>query len=80
MNIHHLPSLARLAMIASFFLALLPTTPAFAHHGWAGYKGIYRTVADWDVHALPPMSAKVSALVSAFVWTGVIVAGRFLAY
>lgn len=44
------------------------------------HKGIYRTVADWDVHALPPLSAKVSALVSAFVWTGVIVAGRFLAY
>ncbi|POA82313.1 hypothetical protein C1882_22595 [Pseudomonas sp. FW305-E2] len=44
------------------------------------HKGIYRTVADWDVHALPPLSAKVSALVSAFVWAGVIVAGRFLAY
>jgi len=63
MNIHHLPSLARLAMNVLVF-----------------HKGIYRTVADWDVHALPPMSAKVSALVSAFVWTGVIVAGRFLAY
>jgi len=44
------------------------------------HKGIYRTVVDWDVHALAPISAKVSALVSAFVWTGVIVAGRFLAY
>lgn len=37
MNTQRLPSLARLAMIASFFLALLPTTPAFAHHGWAAF-------------------------------------------
>lgn len=44
------------------------------------HKGIYRTVADWDLHALTPLPAKVSALVSAFAWTGVIVAGRFLAY
>ncbi|MCY1299513.1 hypothetical protein D9M70_490420 [compost metagenome] len=44
------------------------------------HKGIYRTVTDWDLHAPPPLPAKVSALVSAFVWTGVIVAGRFLAY
>lgn len=44
------------------------------------HKGIYRTVADWDLHVLPPLSAKVSAMVSAFVWMGVIFAGRFLAY
>lgn len=44
------------------------------------HKGLYRTVADWDLHVLPPLSAKVSALFSGFVWTGVIVAGRFLAY
>lgn len=44
------------------------------------HKGIYRTVADWDLDDLPPLLAKISALVSAFVWTGVIVAGRFLAY
>lgn len=44
------------------------------------HKGIYRTVADWDVHAAPPLAAKVSAWVSVLVWTGVVVAGRFLAY
>lgn len=38
MNTHRLPPLARLTMIASFFLALLPTTPAFAHHGWAAFE------------------------------------------
>lgn len=44
------------------------------------HKGIYRTVADWDLQAVPPLLAKVSALFSAFVWMGVIFAGRFLAY
>lgn len=38
MSTHRLPHLARLAMVASFFLALLPTTPAFAHHGWAAFE------------------------------------------
>lgn len=33
-----LPPLARLTMVASFFLALLPTIPAFAHHGWAAFE------------------------------------------
>lgn len=44
------------------------------------HKGIYRAVANWDLCAQPPLPAKVSALVSAFAWTGVIFAGRFLAY
>ncbi|EOE7356154.1 TPA: hypothetical protein ACKFMW_004306 [Enterobacter hormaechei] len=44
------------------------------------HKGIYRSVANWDLDVLSPLPAKFSALVSAFVWTGVIIAGRFLAY
>lgn len=44
------------------------------------HKGIYRTVADWDIQAPVPVLAKVSALISALAWTGVIIAGRFLAY
>src|SRR5436190_12490485 len=42
--------------------------------------GVYRTVEGWDLHAPTPLGAKVAALVSAFTWTGVIFAGRFLAY
>ncbi|ENU91277.1 hypothetical protein F971_03184 [Acinetobacter vivianii] len=44
------------------------------------HKGIYRTVADWDIQTPVPVLAKVSALISALAWTGVIIAGRFLAY
>jgi hypothetical protein len=42
--------------------------------------GIYRTVATWDKNVRPPLAAQVSGLVSACSWTGVIIAGRFLAY
>lgn len=44
------------------------------------HKGIYSSVADWDLQAPVPLLAKISALISACAWTGVIVAGRFLAY
>jgi len=45
------PRLARLAPVALFFLALLPTTPAFAHHGWAGF----------DTHRLVYIAGTVSS-------------------
>ncbi|WP_372378069.1 DUF6152 family protein [Vibrio natriegens] len=38
MNTQLLTYLARFAMTASFFLALMPTTPAFAHHGWPAFE------------------------------------------
>ncbi|EOV9619518.1 hypothetical protein ACN5LY_004159 [Cronobacter dublinensis] len=44
------------------------------------HKGIYRTVVNWDLDTHSPLPAKFSALVSALVWMGVILAGRFLAY
>jgi hypothetical protein len=44
------------------------------------HTGIYRTVREWDIHSVAPVRARVAALVSALCWTGVIIAGRFLAY
>ena len=44
------------------------------------HSGVYRTVKDWDLHARTPLRAQVAALVSASSWTGVIIAGRLLAY
>lgn len=46
----------------------------------AFHHGVYRSVAQWDLHAQTPASAKTAALVSATAWVGVIFAGRFLAY
>jgi hypothetical protein len=44
------------------------------------HVGIYRTVEAWDLGSRTPLRAQLAALVSALCWTGVIVAGRFLAY
>jgi hypothetical protein len=44
------------------------------------HRGVYRTVGQWDLHARPPARARWAALVSAVIWTGVIVAGRLLAF
>lgn len=44
------------------------------------HKGIYKSVANWDLDAQPPVQAKIAAALSASIWVGTIFAGRFLAY
>jgi hypothetical protein len=44
------------------------------------HRGVYRRVDDWADAAVTPMAARVAASVSMTAWTGVIFAGRFLAY
>jgi len=44
------------------------------------HNGVYRTVNSWDWHASAPPAARLAAVVSLLCWTGVIIAGRFLAY
>jgi hypothetical protein len=44
------------------------------------HTGVYRSVGAWDLGSRTPLLAQVAALVSGLSWTGVIVAGRFLAY
>ena len=44
------------------------------------HKGIYRKVERWDDAKTTPIAARVAAVVSILVWTGVIFAGRLLAY
>ena len=42
--------------------------------------GIYRRVNEWTDAAVPPIAARAGASVSLIAWTGVIFAGRLLAY
>lgn len=42
--------------------------------------GPYTTVGQWDVGTPAPLAAKLSAIASLFLWTGVIACGRLLAY
>jgi hypothetical protein len=40
----------------------------------------YRSVASWDGAAKPPRGAKVAGILSLVLWSGIIVAGRAIAY
>lgn len=42
--------------------------------------GVYRRVNEWTTAAVTPLAARAGAVVSMFAWTGVIFAGRLLAY
>lgn len=44
------------------------------------HTGVYRTVKDWDLNTKTPITAKFAAVFSVLLWTGVIIAGRLLAY
>ena len=44
------------------------------------HRGVYRRVEDWAHVDVTPVPARVAAGVSLTAWTGVILAGRFLAY
>ena len=44
------------------------------------HRGVYRRVEDWADVDVTPVPARVAAGVSLTAWTGVILAGRFLAY
>jgi hypothetical protein len=42
--------------------------------------GIYRSVTTWDLGTPTPVPARLAAVTSVATWSGVVVAGRFLAY
>lgn len=44
------------------------------------HRGVHRRVDEWADAAETPVAARVTAVVSMTTWTGVIFAGRFLAY
>jgi hypothetical protein len=44
------------------------------------HSTIYRTVAAWDLDAVPPVRARVAGGLSLTLWAGIVVAGRMIAY
>lgn len=44
------------------------------------HTGVYRSVNRWNRSATAPLRARLAAIISAATWTGVIAAGRLLAY
>lgn len=47
---------------------------------WYFHARTHRGIASWDVTPRPPRAARVAAVVSLVAWSGVIVAGRLVAY
>lgn len=62
------------------FLVKLSLIFAAGINAAAFHVGAYRNVDQWDTGAATPALAKVHALLSLFIWTGVIACGRLLAY
>ena len=55
-------------------LALVGLNPLIFH------TTIYRRVDEWEVFAISPWRARVAAIASLTLWSGVIIAGRAIAY
>lgn len=47
---------------------------------WVFHSGIYRRVAEWNLATLIPRQARMAGALSLALWTGVIFAGRMIAY
>jgi hypothetical protein len=47
---------------------------------WWFHTRTHDGVAAWELNARPPRAARVAAIVSLLAWTGVVVAGRLVAY
>jgi hypothetical protein len=47
---------------------------------WVFHAGIWRKLAAWDRDAVAPFGARLAAGVSLFLWAGIVVAGRMIAY
>jgi len=44
------------------------------------HRGVFRSVPAWDAAIPPPVAARLAAIASLLLWTGVIACGRLLAY
>lgn len=53
---------------------------AAATNSTAFHIGAFRTAAAWDITVPAPAAAKVHAIVSILIWTGVVSCGRAIAY
>jgi hypothetical protein len=47
---------------------------------WIFHNRVERRIADWDLDPIAPRGARLAAVVSLLLWSGIIVAGRMIAY
>lgn len=44
------------------------------------HRGIYKRVDEWGDRAVPPPAARAAGIISLVLWSGIIIAGRLIAY
>jgi hypothetical protein len=47
---------------------------------WFFHSGIYKRVAEWDFHAIPPKKARIAGGISLALWACIVISGRMIAY
>lgn len=63
-----------------FFRIKLILLAAAGVNVWFFHARTRRRITDWDSAVMPPTAARVAAFVSLSAWTGVVIAGRLVAY
>lgn len=63
------------AFVLKMLLLMLAGVNAAAFH-----LGPFRSAARWDQDVAAPLSARLHALASLLLWTGILTCGRFIAY
>jgi hypothetical protein len=67
------------SLITSLFATKLTAIALGVVNAGVFHRGIFATVADWNIDA-PPTPARLAAIVSIASWTTALVCGRLLAY
>jgi hypothetical protein len=49
-------------------------------NAWVFQTGIFRKVVQWDRERRTPLHARLAGVASLMLWTGIVVAGRMIAY
>ena len=49
-------------------------------NAWVFHRTVFRTVGEWNMAAPPPRRARAAAAASLFLWAGIVVTGRMIAY
>ena len=63
-----------------FFRIKLVLLTFAGFNAWFFHARTRRRITDWDSTVTPPTAARVAAIVSLAAWTGVVIAGRLMAY
>lgn len=68
------------AYLNVFFRLKLIFLAAAALNTAVFHFSIFRKMDEWDLDPVPPLRARLAGAVSLFLWAGIVVAGRMIAY